>query len=147
MAALSADASRKTRNTQAVKYHDYVVGTGVTIYKGSLVHILCSTGRAHPAAAGTVATRKFAGLSEEKVTGTATGGETVRVIWNCEALVNAATALTTAYIGSNVVFTTDNDVTRGSAYTAAARCLAGEVISFEGGDAWVALRNFATSTV
>jgi hypothetical protein len=145
MAALSADASRKTRNRGNVKYHDYVVATGVTIYKGSLCSVNLSTGRL--VAASNTTSRKFVGLATQKVTGTASGGETCRVEWNIEALVNSLTALTTAYIGSNVVASTDNDVTRASAYTAAVRVLVGELVSFESGDTWVALRNYSEATV
>lgn len=146
MAALSADASRKTRNRGNVKFASYAVGTSATVYKGGLCSINTSTGRL---VAGTAATgRKFVGLCTEKKTGNAGGTVYARVEWNIETLVDAATALTKAYIGSNCAISNDNQVTTLSgAGTTAVRVRVGEVVQIESGDAWVALRNFAEADV
>jgi hypothetical protein len=147
MAALSAPATRLTRNVANKKFHDYVVGTSAKIYAGSLVAINTSTGRA---VAASVATgRKALGLSEETVTGNTDGTVRCRVVWNVEAKITAvATALTKAYIGSNVAVKTDNDVTTLSdAGTTALRVRVGELVSLTGTDAWVSLRNYTQSDV
>lgn len=141
MAALSADASRKTRNRIGVKSAAYPVATGEIIYKGGLCCVDTTTGRLH--AATSAAGRKFVGMAVETKTGVTAAASTpnCKVEWNIEALVNALTALTAAYIGANAFISTDNDVSTSAVATASARCSAGEIVQFEGGDAWVSLRN------
>ena len=63
-------------------------------------------------------------------------------------LIDAAAALTKAYIGSNAAVADDNQVTTMSnAGTAGVRVRVGEVVSLEGGDAWVRLRQYSESDV
>lgn len=145
MAALSSATGRLTRNVANKKFHEYVVGTSATIYAGSLVAVDTSTGRA--VAATAAASRKFLGLSEETKTGDTGGTVRCRVVWNCEAKVTGATALTQAYIGSNVAISDDNTVTTMSAISSAKQVRAGELVSITGTDAWVSLRNFSESDV
>ena len=145
MAALTAATTRATRNHGAAPV-DLTVGTGATIYAGALVAINTSTGRA--VAASAAASRKFAGLAEETKTGDTSGTVRCRVRYDCEALINAATALTKAYIGSNAAVSTDNDATTMSgAGTAGVRVRIGEIVEIESGDVWVRLRNDASEDV
>lgn len=143
MTALSASAIRKTRNRDGAKYAEYVVGTGATIYAGSLCAINTSTGRV--VAATDAAARKFVGLATEAATGDTAGTVRCKIEWGIEALVDANTDLTTAYIGSNCSIADDNQVETAS--TSSNDVLVGEVIELEGGDAWVALRQYATSQI
>lgn len=142
MAALTAEARRSVRNYEARRTGKYAVGTGATVYQGGLVALNLSTGRA--VAATAAASRRCLGMAEETKTGNTAGSVSVEVSWGYETLINAATALTTAYTGANCAVSTDNDVTTASAAgTAGVQVLVGEVVQFEGGGAWVALRNFS----
>jgi len=142
MAALTAEARRSRRNYEAKSIASYVVGTGAVIYQGGLVALNLTTGRA--VAATAAASRRFLGLAEETATGDTSGTVSVEVSWGYETLVNALAALTTAYTGANCAISTDNDVTTASgAGTAGVQVLVGEVVQFEGGDAWVALRQYS----
>lgn len=142
MTALSADAIRKTRNRDGAKYHEYPVATSAVIYVGSLVNINAA-GRA--VAASDAAARTFAGLACESATGNAAGTVYCKVEWGVEALIDAAAALTAAYIGTNCAIADDNQVTTNSA--SSNNVLVGEFVSIEGGDAWVALRQYARAEV
>lgn len=141
--ALSEATVRLQRNAGSKKYHDYEVGTGATIYTGSLVCVDTSTGRA--VAATDAASRKFLGVAAETKTGDTGGTVRCRVEWNVEAKVTAATALTQAYIGSNVAVSDDDAVTTVSDSSNSVRV--GELVSITGTNAWVALRNFSESDV
>lgn len=146
MAALSAAASRKTRNRGAVRVASYAVATSVTVYQGGLVSCLLSSGRAIPSAK--TASTKFLGLALDTATGNAGGTVFVTVEYNVEALINAEATLTTAYTGAQAYISTDNDAdTASNAGTTLVQIPLGEVIQFEGGDAWVALRNYAELSV
>lgn len=145
MAALTAATSRKTRNRGAVRTARYVVGTSATIYQGALCSIDTATGRL--VAGSAIAARKFAGMAVETVTGNTSGSTSCTVEYNVEALINAESSLTAAYAGANCIISTDDDVQTASSATALAQVLVGEVVQFEGGDAWVALRNYAEAAV
>ena len=146
MTALSAEASRKERNIQGKCVGRYPVGTGNTIYKGSLVVYMETTGRA---LAGTAAvTRSFLGVAEETATGNTGGTVSVDVAWGHEVLIDANAAATAAYVCANVAVADDNQVTTASdAGTAGVQVLVGEAIQIEGGDIWVALRQYTTKAV
>lgn len=138
--ALSAAASRKTRNNTAQSVVSIAVGTSATVYKGGLVVTLNSTGRLH---AATVATaRKFAGIAEETVSGNAGGTNLCKVSYGHEVFLPAATALNTARVGSDCYISADDLVTTATgAGTAALRVSVGEVVERETTGAWVRLRN------
>lgn len=142
MAALAADGRRSERAVQNKVIEFYTLGTGATVYLGSLVAINESTGRAVAATAATA--RTFLGMAEAKATGNTAGTVGVKVSHGHQVLINAKTALTTAYTGCNAAVSTDNDVTTASAAgTAGVQVLVGQIIQFEGGDAWVALRSYS----
>lgn len=143
MAALSAAANRKSRNRQAVRYGTYTVATGATVYNGSIVAMVRTTGRVTPASNTT--SRRVIGVATE----TKTAGNAVRVEWNAEWAVNPDTALTKGYTGCNVALTTDNDViTMSGAGTTLVRVRAGEMVQWVStSEAWIAIRNFAVNDV
>lgn len=144
MANQTAAVTRKTRNRGNVMYADYVVKTSEAIYAGVLV-TLNATNRA--LGATPAAGERFVGIAAETKTGVAGGTVRVRCEWNIEALYNALTALTSAYLGKDVVASTDQDVTTNSAISAAKRIRIGEFVELEGGDAWVALRRHGDAVV
>lgn len=138
MTALTANATRKTRNLDGKKIGTYTVATSSTIYQGALVAVRAD-GRALPATAANP--RRFIGMAEEQATGNAAGTVTIDVSWGYEALYDAAAALTAAFLATNASVSDDNQVTTpADAGTAALQVLVGEVIQLEGGDAWVYLR-------
>ena len=114
MAALSAAASRLTRNSDGSRIGNLVVTTSDTIYQGSLLCMNLSTGRVQAATAA--ASLEFVGLALETVTGNTGGTKRCKFITNIEAQVAIITsALTTADMFQNVAIATDNEVTTGSA--------------------------------
>lgn len=146
MTALTAAARRRVRNISGQSDHEIAVGTGATIWAGSLVSIVLTTERAVVSTAATG--RKFLGLAIETKTGNTGGTVLCKVISNVEVLVNAAAALTGAYIGSNAFVDDDNQVTTGTdAGTALVSIRVGRVTELEGGDAWCALNQFSESDV
>ena len=145
MAALTAAATRATRETNNKTIIHLVVGTGETIFAGGLVATVNATGRA--VAATAAAGRKFSGIAEETKTGVTAATVRCRVAFGHQALINALTALTTAYVGSTVIVSTDNDVTVDSASTALKSLQVGEVVEFESGDVWVRIRTSANAVV
>jgi len=145
MAALSAAVTRATRDDHLKSHVNPVVGTGAVLYAGALVNIDTATGRAVAASAATA--RKFCGIAEETKTGDTAGTVRCRVAFGHQALINALTALTTAYVGSDCVISTDNDATTNSAISTAKRVRVGEITEFESGDVWVRLRCYSSATV
>jgi len=144
--ALSADASRTTRNAGNVMYADYPVATSATVYKGGLGSIVTSTGRL--VAGSAAASRKFVGLITETKTGNAAGTVLARVEWNMEAFLPTSTLIVSARIGTNCAISADDLVTTATnAGTAAVRVLVGEVVQLGTGGAWVAIRKFATAVI
>lgn len=145
MTALAAGALRAVRNLDGKKQEHYTVGTAATLYQGALVCVDVSTGRA--VAASTIASRRFLGMAEETKTGVSGGSVKCLVSWGYEALYNAVATLSNTHIGSNCVVSTDNDVTNLASISTAKQIRVGEVISFQSGDAWVALRNYTETDV
>lgn len=143
MAALAASTTRKVRALQNKEMEHYVVGTSAKIYKGALVCINTSTGRA--VAATDAASRKILGVAEEQATGNTAGTVKVKVAWGFQVLLDSHSALTSAYVGANCCVGNDNLVESGT--TATNDVKVGEVISFQSGDAWVAIRRFALTQV
>jgi hypothetical protein len=147
MTALSAAARRQRRNIgNAIYYDDIAVGTGAVIYQGALVG--WDGARALPANNATSIVA-FLGMADfldgsESVTGNTAGTVKCRVVSNIEVLLDAASALTATYIGSDAAAEDDNQVTTGSdAGTAALQIRVGRITQIEGGDAWVHLNNIA----
>ena len=144
MTALAAAGGRKRRAMHLANSEAYAVGTSSTIYQGSLVVWNKTTKRA---VAATVATgRRFLGVAENAaVGGTATATAVyVKVLYGHEELLDAASALTGAYVGCNAAIADDNQVTTMSgAGTALLRIRVGEVLSIESGDAWTRIRSFS----
>src|SRR3990167_9486360 len=86
MAALTANATRSTRNTNGKTKHTYTVKTSSVIYYNALVEVT-QLNAAQPSADGTTA--QFAGLATDNSTGTfpvtGDGTKTVDVYTNLEA--------------------------------------------------------------
>ena len=142
MAALTAVAKRAERAAEQKRINRYAVGTGAVIYQGGIVAMNVSTGRA--VAATAAASRVCLGIAEETATGNTGGTVYCDVAYNHEVLINAATALTVAYMRADVCVSTDNDVTSGSdAGTAGVQVAVGSFTELESGDAWVHVMNIS----
>ena len=159
--ALSADAIRNTRGAGNRQVAEYVIGTGKTIYLGSLVALEESTGRAEAATAATG--KRIAGVAVEFVAnaggsadgvGDAAGTESVRVAYGDEHEFTVAAAIrTNTSLGLNV-FVSDDDTVAGTAVgTAGTRLAVGELVGWvdtDGSDkslAYVAVRRFASTNI
>lgn len=150
--ALTQDAIRKTRGTPQGE-HKIAIQTSATLYVGSLVGRVESTGRAKAAAAAT--TERCVGLCVKLEgdsgvgtgVGDAAGTEYAIVQYGMEALITVKTAIrTNTSLGLNV-FVADDDQVGGTAVgTSATRNVVGELTAFEASDkstGWVALGNYA----
>lgn len=138
--ALSADTARKRKHLPLARHESHAAGTSATIYVGSLVALNTSTGRA--VAASAAASRRFLGVSEQQVTGNTGGTVNVKYLYGHAEYMDAATALTKAYIGRCCVVSDDDKVTTASAAgTAGVQVRVGEVLSIPTANkAWVWIR-------
>lgn len=145
MTALAANSRRQQKvDNGGVHKDSRAVRTGQVIYEGSMVAIVTTTGRL--TVADNVATVKDCiGIATQKVTGTTGGTVTCEFMTGHIELMNAATAVTSAYIGCDVCAMDDDAVSTGSAAgTAALRCRVGKVLSLPSANkAWVWIGNFA----
>lgn len=149
MTALSAAKIRSIRGT-VLGEERVAIGTGATLYLGSLANQVTTTGRVVAAAAAT--SRRFAGLvvKLEGASGVGTGvgntsGTEYAVIqYGMEALVSIRTAKRTNTSLNLNVFISDDDTVGGTAVgTSAVRVAAGELVAFEASNkstGWLALK-------
>lgn len=147
--ALSADKIRKTRG-QPLGEERIAIKTSATLYVGSLVGRVESTGRAKAAAAAT--SERLAGLCVKLEgdsgvgtgVGDTSGTEYAIVQYGHEALVTIKTAVrTNTSLGLNLFIADDDQVGGTAVGTAATRNPAGELTAFEASDkstGWIALR-------
>lgn len=147
MAALSAPARRKFRAVPPQGADlNMQVGTGATLWQGALVNYNTTTGRV---VAATKATgRTFAGIALETKTGNTGGTVYCKVRTAGQVLIDAAAALTKAYLGANAAVSDDNQVTTCSnAGTAGVQVRVGRFVEIQSGDAWVELNNISNDDV
>ena len=149
MTAFSAAKIRPIRGT-VLGEERVAIGTGATLYLGSLANQIITTGRVVAASAATA--RRFAGLvvKLEGGSGVGTGvgntaGTEFAVIqYGCEALVSIRTARRTNTSLNVNLFISDDDTVGGTAVgTAAVRVAAGELTAFEASNkttGWLALK-------
>lgn len=144
--ALSADTSRNRRALHKAVRGSAAIKTSTTIYNGSLVSIVESTGRLTTSTTATGAA--FVGVAdfrgtEDALTGNTAGTVSAEYIFGHEELFTAATALTTTYRMCNVVAQDDDTVTTGSSVSSAKRQWVGMAVDFNSdGDAWVWVGHF-----
>ncbi len=148
MAAVTTDIATRTYGGQ-VNEETFPIATGQTIYVGTLVTAVNTTGRA---TGGAVAlNRRFLGLAialpDGSGVGNTAGSNRVRVQYGNVALVSIRTAARTfSNIGRNVFISTNNEVSTGAAAgTAGLRVKVGPLMRFESTDkstGWVWLRAF-----
>lgn len=142
MTALAANAARLAKYETMARKARFPVQTSATIYEGSLVSIIESSGRATPA--DNVAGEVFVGVSLEEKTGNTAGTVYVEVMYGHEVAIAAATALTKAYVGCNVAAMDDNLVsTLSAAGTAGVQVRVGELMELDGTTAWVWIRHYS----
>lgn len=143
MTALSANTARKRKSLQLAEHDSRAAKTSATVYQGSLVSVVESTGRAKAAAAA--AGETFLGVSEHQATGNTSGTTSVRFLYGHAELLAAATALTKSFIGCNVAVSDDNTVTTvAGAGTAGVQVRVGELLDVPSANkAWVWIRHFS----
>lgn len=156
MAAATADRLSEIRDAESIIEETHAIATAQTIYVGTLVNFVTTTGRICSATAAT--SRRFAGEVVEIINdsstaitaGTGNTGGTVkaRIRYGHQMLLNVRTAARTfTSLTKNVFVSDDNSVTDTTgAGTAGVRVKVGTLVQFEASDkstAWVALRRFA----
>ena len=143
MTALTADASRRTRNLQGKQIASYVVATSAVIYVGSLVCVRGSADNRVLVASDT-ASRKFVGMAEEAATGTTAGTVRCRVSWGYDALIALSTIVTAGFVGVNVTVGDDNLCSTAGATTN--DVFVGEFQQLESSAlGWIALRQYSNN--
>ena len=138
-------AIRRQRNVQGKAIGRIAVATGETVYVGSLLTVLTTTGRAHALAAA-AANHRFLGVCEKGGTGDASGTVFCEYSYGHEVLVDANTTITTADIGRDALLSDDNFVDSTAVGTSGVRIPVGEVTNIESGDAWIWLRKYCGSS-
>jgi len=102
--ALAAAANRQSKGTP--KTRRFLMAASQTIYKGAIVHVNAS-GLAIPAS--DTASQVVAGIAAETMISAATGSFWIQVEYDREYLF-AATSITQAMVGTNMVTVDDNTV-------------------------------------
>jgi len=158
---MASTADRNTRaralNNKVVETH--TITTAQTVYIGTLVNFVATTGRVTPAVRN-IASRRFAGIVESIVndsgsvlsaaTGNTAGTVKCQISYGHEVLLNVKTAARTfTSVGMNV-FVSDNDTvtdtTDAGTSTSNRRIKIGALVQMEASDkstAWVSLRKLA----
>lgn len=156
MAAITADADRRTRAENNKVTETVAVTTSNTVYIGALVNFVASTGRV--ASATAAASRRFAGIVESIVnetgsaltaaTGNTAGTVKVKVAYGHQVQLAVLTAARTYSNITKYVYVGDNNsVTDATgAGTAAVRVVVGTLAGFTSSAktaAWVELRRIS----
>ncbi len=136
MTALSADTVRLRRAERHAIEGTGTVATGATVYAGSLLAHVESTGRIKVAPPTAATGLTFVGVA--KTAGTA--GVQIEYEFNHIEKIAKAAALTTAHMSCNVTAADDNTVTTASAVTAALRLFVGKLVEIEGSNGWIHIR-------
>lgn len=159
MTALTQDTLRRTRGGDF--YQDTMtIGTGSTVYEGSQVNRINSTGRVVAATAATG--RRYFGLvvrldddtngpGAGTGVGNTSGTQKALVRYGDEHLMTIATAIrTNTSLGLNVFVSDDATVAGTAVGSAGTRVAVGELVDWEASDkstGWVASRRFAKTDI
>jgi len=159
MAALSADVIRQKRGIGTTT--NMVIGTGATVYIGSLIARGTATARGIAAAVGTV--RRVVGVCEAfNVSGSVdadgvgdtSGNERMEVGYGFEYDFNVLTAIrTNTSLGLRVFVSTDNDVGGTAVGTSAVQVVAGTLVAWtdEVGtsktNGWIKVHGFTSTNI
>ncbi len=103
--ALSAAVNLDYRNGPGKRY-SYTVVTSVTVYKGSLLGRVVSTGKVRPCRNAT--TESFAGIALSTQTGVSAGTVAVTAVNDIEVLITTAAAVTTATMLTSKLYAVDD---------------------------------------
>lgn len=143
MAALTANRTRLIRAVHLLTKGSGTAATSTTIYEGSLLCVVETTGRLVPATAA--AARTFMGVAAKE----GDNNDTIEFDYNHEERLPSATALTKGFTGCEVGILDDGNVTTYTGQgTAAARVAVGELIEWPSANlAWVAIRRHGLKTV
>lgn len=143
--ALSAATARKRRSLHLLEKGYAAVATGSTVYQGSLVSLVESSGRLKATSA--TAGEAFVGVCAETATGNTAGTVYANYEYGHVELITAKTALTTTYLMCNACGADDDNVTTLSAISAAKRAVIGQIVEFDSsGNAWVWIGHYSTKS-
>jgi hypothetical protein len=156
--AITADKIRRYRASANKVLETFAIATGQTVFIGSMVNFVGTTGRIRDAAAATG--RTFAGVVEKIIndsgaaittgTGNTAGTVKAKITWGVAMVLSVATAARTFTSLNKNVFVADNDTVTDTtgAGTSAVRVKVGALVEFVDStktSAWVELRRYASA--